>query len=266
VSNTIQPLTPDTTTTTNSGATITPLNCVDDGEVVSLVQELLDCGSGIRATLDDITEEVAALAGFQIIYMPQNLDIKKVHPIYGETCAGFDRRYLIQGYVNITDSATTFQSWGFDSNSRVTVEISYDEWDRAFGVGTGPLPGDQFEIIGIPCDNNPSGFTSALFEVTTQADIQDLFTVSNRWIVVGNRRDFTHLPNEVREDNDGMVFDSAFAGEVDVETELPLTANGEFNKQCYSVDELSQCDLRNEKSEVYGGFYDETDGDTIFFE
>lgn len=239
-----------------SKSTFNPLDCTSEQN--NAVQGLLGCDqtAGARALLQSQSDQATQLYGIEIYYYRQDFDPKLSHPIYGDQTAPFVGPYLLKAYVMINTDTSMLTQFGIENQNDVDLQISYEEWAEAFGTFS-PQAGDKFEIKDLLC-NRPSGFTRAIFQVTSQGD-SDLFEASRRWFVSGKRSDFTWLPNEPREDNDNQVHDSALAGLIDNETLEPLPDQSEENSTGRDIDELASEDFRNHNDDVYGGFYIDPD-------
>lgn len=246
----LQPLNPvDPIDTTTS---LDPLNT--SCETVSINQQLIGCNSGATALLDSVAENVNDLYGLEINYWRKNFNAKKAHPIWGDQCdAELLGPYCIKAYVNIEDDSSILSQFGMDTTNKIDLQISYAEW-RKISTTDSPLAKDIFEIKGL-LDCRPSGFTRAIFEVTSQGD-GDLFTASKRWFISGQRRDeFNYGVNEPKEVNDSMIFSDDFMGPVD-EDGQPLSS-AEENPLGRSIDELARENYDNSDcDDVFGGFYD----------
>lgn len=238
----------------NGFKSLDPSNCVTN---TSITDTLLNCDgtNNINSiNTDEIADNAVDLVGMRIFYYRQLFDLNGVHPLYGESCAGFTKPFLIKGYVNITSDDSFLAFGGIMNENDVDLQISFGEWNTKIGSDISPQYGDKFEIPDLLC-NRPSGFTSATFKVTDQND-GEIFQTASRWVISGKRESSDTLHNEPSEDNNNQIMDSRFAGVVDVETGLP-TEDTEVSLSETSVDDLAKINYEQDKSSVYGGYYED---------
>jgi len=202
----------------------------------------------------DLVDNAANMYGLRLLYYRHNIDPKKTHPIYGESFEAFEDPVELTGMIDIASDTSFLSQFGIENLNEVDLQISYTEFAAAFGDTGSPNNGDKFEIKDLLCDR-PSGHVKAVFQVTSQGD-SDLFQIYKRWFITGRRADFTYIDNEPQEIINDDVFDSAYAGPVDMIDHTPLTGDpqGQFNKQGRDIDTLAEKDFKNDKSEVYGGY------------
>lgn len=212
---------------------------------------------------NNLTDQAANLHGLQILYYRHDFKPKESHPIYGSSNDPFLNPVELVALIDIPTDTSLLTSLGIETNSDVSLEISYTEFARAFGPTVSPQNGDKFEIKDL-LSGRPSGFTKIIFEVTVQGD-GDLFQVYNRWQINGARSDFNFKDNEPQEIDDTDVFDSDYAGPVDLVTHEPIPNDpqGQFNAQDRDIDDIAAKDLRedDESTGVYGGYHRRLDFD-----
>lgn len=215
-----------------------------------------------RQLFDDLADQAGNLYGLKILYYRQDFDPKKAHPIYGDSVSKFLDPKELNALVDITVDSSILASLGIQTENKVDLQISYAEFEKAFGTAS-PQAGDKFEIKDLLCDR-PSGFTRVIFEVVSQGD-SDLFEVNKRWFISGERSDYTYIEGEPQEVDNKDIFDSEYAGPVDVNTHEPILDDpkGQTNAQETDIEELASKDFKEEDSEAYGGYYSD---DGIFFD
>lgn len=221
-----------------------------------------DANNRTQELFRDLAKEATNLHGLSVIYHRQDFDPKKAHPIYGESNAKFLKGEEMRALVDITVDSTMLSAIGIEASNELTLEISFESFANAFGVGISPQAGDKFEIKDLLC-NRPSGFTKIIFQVESQGD-SDLFEVYKRWQIFGTRSDFSYIEGEPQEISSNDVIDSSYAGPVDLVTHEPLVDDpqGQFNAQERDLEELAKDQYKEEDSDAYGGYYD----DGIYFE
>ena len=228
-----------------------PLNC--DAEFPNANQSLVSCdqNSGVKDMLENLAQQANNLYGLQLLYYRQDYNPKLAHPIYGDQNTGFIGPYLVTGYVKINSDTSLLTQFGIENTNEVDLQISYEEWAKVFG-NVSPQAEDVFEIKDLLCER-PSGFTKAIFKVTSQGD-GDLFEASNRWFISAQRHDPTWLPNEPFEVIDDQVNSDEFIGVVDIDGN-PIANQTQENPLERDIDDVASENLRNENDGVYGGFY-----------
>lgn len=236
---------------TSSCNSFDPLNLNTDRP--NAVQSIVSCDqtANARSLLEGLSEQANSLYGLDILYYRQDFDPKLAHPIYGDQTTEFLGPYLVKAYVSVNSDSSLLSQFGIESTNDVDIQISYVEWEKAFGV-ISPQAGDKFEIKDLLC-NRPSGFSRAIFEVVSQGD-SDLFEASRRWFISGQRSDFSWLPKEPNEEIDTQVFSDKLIGEIDQDGN-PVVGNSQENVLGRDIDDVASNDLRNGNDSVYGGYY-----------
>lgn len=247
------PLSEESLNTDSQFSDFDPNNCKPRGNITDA---LLNCdGQTVNSVnLQETANEVVDLYGMTIWYYRHEIDLKSIHPVYGDSCAQYSEKpYEMKGYVSITNDVSFMFNGGITNDNDVELQISYDEWNKAVGSNISPQNNDKFEVKSLLC-NRPSGFTRAIFKVVNQGD-SDLFESSKRWTIGAVRDKHNQLPNEPREEDSTQVMDSEYFGEVDIETAQPIEDVTDINP-CpeKSVDSRAKENYHQKKTQVYGGY------------